>query len=63
MYRRDEQMLLVNNVPCEECAFCGEQYFEARALRQIEDEFQRISSGAKTPVTTIQVPIEEFAEV
>ena len=63
MYRKDDRMLLMNNVPCEECAFCGEQYFEARTLKQIEDEFQRISSGAKTPDSTVQVPLEEFASV
>ena len=38
LYRHDNNLLFVNNVPCVECAFCGEQYFEAKVLKQIEQD-------------------------
>lgn len=30
IYRHSEQMLLVKNVPCEQCTYCGERYFESK---------------------------------
>lgn len=27
IYRHNGQFLIVENVPCEECEYCGEQYF------------------------------------
>jgi len=35
IYRREDKMLIINNVPCEECEFCGEQYFKAAVLKKI----------------------------
>ena len=39
IYKHDDQFLVVNNVPCEECEFCGEQYFKADVLKRIEKSF------------------------
>ena len=53
----------MDDVPCEQCEFCGEQYFEERALRQIEDEFNRIYIHGKKPKKELWVPIEHFTEL
>ena len=39
IYKHDGKYLIVNNVPCEECEYCGEQYFKAKALKKIEADF------------------------
>lgn len=62
VYRRDDQYFIVNNVPCEQCEYCGEQYFEAEVLKKIEEGFEAIYSGGKKAARELQVPVEEFSE-
>ena len=38
IYRHNNRFLVINNVPCEECEYCGEQYFKANILKKIERE-------------------------
>jgi len=38
-YQRNNKFLIVNSVPCEECEYCGEQYFKANVLKKIEKNF------------------------
>ncbi len=54
---------MVDNVPCEECAYCGEQYFKAEVLKKIEDNFRAIYSSGKRAKKEISVPIEEYADI
>ena len=63
IYRHDGYFLFVNNVPCEECEFCGEQYFKANVLRKIEKEFMEIYLAKKKFKKQIKVPVEEFVEL
>jgi len=63
VYRQDNQFLVVNNVPCEQCDHCGEQYFEAGVLKKIEAEFKGIYQAGKPARKQITVPLEEFAEI
>lgn len=63
IYRRHDKYLIVNNVPCEECEYCGEQYFQARSLKKIETDFNNIYISGKEPKKKIQVPVEEFMDV
>ena len=62
IYKHDERFLFVNNVPCEECEFCGEQYFKAEILKKIEKDFREIYFSGKRNRQEIKVPVEEFAE-
>lgn len=39
IYKHDDRFLVVNNVPCEECGYYGEQYFKADVLKRIEKSF------------------------
>ncbi len=36
MFKREGEFMVVENVPCEECGFCGERYYKADVLKQIE---------------------------
>jgi YgiT-type zinc finger domain-containing protein len=61
IYKYQDKFLLVNNVPCEECEYCGEQYFEAKVLKKIEQEFMDIHFAGKSARHILQIPVEEFA--
>ncbi len=63
IYKNDGHFLIVDNVPCEECEYCGEQYFEAKVLKKIEKDFIDIYSNKKKLKKHIEVPVEEFAEL
>ena len=63
IYRHDGKFLIVNDVPCEECEYCGEQYFKADVLKKIENDFMEIHSIGRKPKHVIQIPVEEFAEL
>jgi hypothetical protein len=53
--------MIVNNVPCEECDFCGEQYYKAEVLKKIEKDFDEIYINGKKSEKEICVPVLEFA--
>ena len=63
IYRHNDQFLIVNGVPCEQCEYCGEQYFEGNILKKIEDEFHQIYSQGKKPKTELRIPVEQFIEL
>ncbi len=63
IYRHDRKFLFVESVPCEECEYCGEQYFKAEVLKKIERDFIDIYSNGKKLKKRIEVPVEEFAEL
>ena len=63
VYKHDNNFLIVNDVPCEQCEYCREQYFEGIVLRRIEDEFQRIHIQGKKPKQELRVPIEQFSQL
>jgi len=63
IYRHDTQLLIVNNVPCEECEYCGEQYFKAEVLKKIEKSFGEIILSGKAAKKEIKVPVEDFTEI
>ena len=63
IYKHDDQFLIVNDVPCVQCEYCGEQYFEGKVLRKIEEEFQAIYQQRKKVKTELRVPVEQFMEL
>jgi len=63
MYQHDGQMLLIEHVPCEECEYCGERYFEALTLKQIEKEHEEIYHEGKKAKKEIIVPVEEYIKL
>jgi len=63
MYAHEGHMLMVEHVPCEECEYCGERYFEAGVLKTIEREYLEIYRHGKKAGKEITVPVEEFFEL
>jgi YgiT-type zinc finger domain-containing protein len=63
IYQHEGKLLIVNNVPCEECAYCGEKYFTAKVLKKIEQEFKEIYFSGKRAARRLTVPVEEFMEI
>ncbi len=63
IYKHDEHFLFVNEVPCEECEYCGEQYFKATVLKKIERDFNEIYCSGKKARWEVKVPVEEFVEI
>ena len=62
-YRRDNKYIIIDEVPCEQCEYCGEQYFEASILKNIEKEFDEIHSRGKVIKNKIVVPVESYSEI
>ncbi len=60
IYRHDGNFLIVNQVPCQECEYCGEQYFAAGVLKRIEQDFHEIHEGRRQ-VPRLNIPVEQFA--
>ena len=63
IYRHDGKFLIVEDVPCEQCDYCGEQYFKAEVLKKIEKDFLDIYSRKRQTKRNIKVPVEEYAEL
>ena len=60
IYQKHEQFLVVEHVPCLECTFCGEQYFEVVVLQKIEHDYLAIANHRKKPLKMMQVAVEDF---
>ncbi len=58
-YKHDGKYMIFHNVPSLECEYCGEKYFEAKVLKQIEREFIAVQNG-KAIEEKIIVPVEDF---
>lgn len=61
-YRHKGNYMIFKNVPCSQCEYCGEKYFDAKVLKQIENEFIAVQNGKKAP-KEILVPLEDFSKL
>jgi len=61
IYQHGDDVMMVDDVPCIECDYCGEQYFDASVLKKIEQDFKAVSQRRKTPARSIQVAVETFS--
>lgn len=60
IHQQRGEMLIVEDVPCLECEFCGEQYFDIETLKKIEADHAELTCHRKQPSRTLQVAVEEF---
>lgn len=60
IYKHDGKMLIVDGAPCEQCEFCGEQYFCAEVLKKIEHDFSEVYSSRRKAKAQIMVPVEQY---
>ncbi len=58
-YKHNGNYMIFHNVPAFQCEYCGEKYFEAKVLKQIEKEFIAVQNG-KVVEERIVVPVENF---
>lgn len=63
IHQQGDELLIVDDVPCIECEFCGEQYFDAAVLKAIEAEHLALLQHRKTPSRVWSVAVESFAEL
>ena len=62
-YKHNNNFLIVDDVPCEQCEYCGEQYFKGSVLKQIEEEFNSIHSHGKKVKKELKIPFEQYCEI
>jgi hypothetical protein len=55
--------MIVNDVPCEQCANCGERYYSVDVLKTIERDFDLVYLSNKQSKMEMLVPVEEYAEI
>ncbi len=58
-YKHNGKYMIFHNVPALKCEYCGEKYFEAKVLKQIEEEFVAVQNGKKVS-KEISVAVEDF---
>jgi len=59
-YRWGEKLMaIIENVPAGVCQVCGEQYFKAEVVKEME----RIATSEETPKRMLQVPLKELTVV
>ncbi len=58
-YEHNGKYMIFHNVPSLECEYCGEKYFEAKVLKEIEREFIAVQNGKEIEEKII-VPVEDF---
>lgn len=63
IYRRDNQFLIVDDVPCLQCVYCGEQYFEGNVLRDIEVKFNELHLYGQKASKEVRIPVEHFSDL
>ncbi|MBI5323919.1 MAG: type II toxin-antitoxin system MqsA family antitoxin [Ignavibacteriae bacterium] len=63
IYKHNGSFFVVDDVPCLQCDFCGEQYFEGPVLERIEKMYLQISNNMISPNQILNVPIENFANI
>ena len=61
VYKHNGKFMIVDGVPCEQCEYCGEQYFRADVLQKIENDFLEIHASRRKAQSELLVPIEQFS--
>lgn len=61
IHQQDEELLIVDDVPCLECDYCGEQYFDVAVLKAIEAEHMAIVQHRKEPQGVKRVAVESYS--
>jgi len=61
LHQQGDELLIVEDVPCSECGYCGEHYFDAAVLKKIEAEHAEILYQGKQPQAVKTVALESFA--
>lgn len=63
IYQNNGNYFFVDDVPCMQCDYCGEQYFEAKEIIKIENAFSDIINHKKHTHKKLEIPVENFSEM
>lgn len=63
IYKYNSDIMIVNGVPCEECSFCGEQYFKGEELEKIEQLYFDIHQNKRVSHKMLEIPVEEYEDI
>jgi YgiT-type zinc finger domain-containing protein len=63
IHQQGDDILIVDDVPCLRCGYCGEEYYDIATLKRIEADHEALSAGRRRPVRTVQVAVEPFAAI
>jgi len=63
IHQQGDDILIVDDVPCLRCEYCGEEYYDITTLKKIEADHAALSAGRKRPARTVQVAVEPFAAI
>ena len=55
-YRRERQLMVVNNVPAGVCRQCGEKYFKPEVLKQMDEIYHDVFDRHQKLKRTLTVP-------
>jgi YgiT-type zinc finger domain-containing protein len=55
-YRRENQLMVISNVPAGVCCQCGEKYFRADVLKRMDGLYHYIFDHHGKPERLLQVP-------
>lgn len=56
-YRWKDKLTIIENVPAEVCEQCGEKYFDAKVVKEME----RLASTQEGLVRMEEAPVKEFS--
>ena len=59
-YRRKDRLLIMKNVPAGVCTQCGEKYFKADVLKQMDQRYHDIVDRRQKPEQVIEIPAVTF---
>ncbi len=58
-HRWKGKFVVIEGVPVSVCQLCGERYFDARVMKEIE----HIARSRSAPARTLQVPVRPYTHV
>ena len=63
IYGHNDKFLIVNDLPCLQCTYCGEQYSKRYVLKNIEKKFNEIHLHGHKASQEIHIPVEHFFDL
>jgi YgiT-type zinc finger domain-containing protein len=61
IHQQGDELLIVEEVPCLRCDYCGEEYCDISTLKKIEADHLALATHRKRPARKIEVAVEPFS--
>ncbi len=60
IYKKNDDFIIINDVPADVCNFCGEQYFDGNDIENIENLYNAFKLDNSKILRKLEIPIEEY---